>query len=297
MNTRFSRRAVLAAAGTLAATAAMAQRWRQSPATYELLRIGSPTHDLRRIPVAIDDERHYQLFIAAPKPAPGSGGHPIMYCLDGNSVFNRLTADHLARVPGLIVAGIGYPTEMPIDSQARSRDYTPMPRPGHDRSGERGRGRPIGGAPAFLDLMTGRLRQEAEAGLTVDPSRRTIWGHSYGGLFCLYALFTAPDAFRRYIPVSPSTGWGGGVMLDLARDAPHREAGPADVLVMLGDSEGRTPDGTPIAGRPSISTVTMIDRLKARPDLHVASHIFEGLTHGATFAASFPAALELAASK
>ena len=50
----------------------------------------------------------------------------------------------------------------------------------------------------------GVLRAAAEDGLRVDPSRRTLWGHSFGGLFTLYALLARPGSFARYAAISPS---------------------------------------------------------------------------------------------
>lgn len=295
-----SRRTVLAGLASFAATGARAQMPPQAPAIYELLRSSAATHDFRRRLVTVDDDRQYQLFTAVPKAPADKGGYPILYCLDGNAVFDRLTPMYLAQVPGLVVAGIGYPTELPLDTTARSRDYTPKPNASYDRTSDpRVRGRPIGGADAFLSLVIGRLRQEIEGGITVDATRRAIWGHSFGGLFSLYALFAAPGAFRRYIPVSPSTWFGDRVLFDLAARAPRREpaSGQADVLVMLGDSEAHAnKDGTLPPRQPAAATMELVEGLKARPDLIVQSHVFEGLKHGATFVASFERSLALAAS-
>src|SRR3546814_8321170 len=41
----------------------------------------------------------------------------------------------------------------------------------------------------------------------VDARRQTLFGHSYGGLFTLYTLFTKPQAFQGYVAASPSIWW------------------------------------------------------------------------------------------
>jgi predicted alpha/beta superfamily hydrolase len=40
-----------------------------------------------------------------------------------------------------------------------------------------------------------------------------LYGYSYGGNFCLYALFSDPSAFQKYICASPSLVYGGDALL------------------------------------------------------------------------------------
>lgn len=46
-----------------------------------------------------------------------------------------------------------------------------------------------------------------EAVLPIDPDRQSLFGHSFGGLFVLYSLFTRPSAFTTWIAASPSIYW------------------------------------------------------------------------------------------
>ena len=80
-------------------------------------------------------------------------------------------------------------------------------------------GRQNGGAPAFLDLIAQQIRPRVAQLVPVNPAQQTLWGHSYGGLFTLYALFTRPELFSHYIAADPSLWWHNGLMLQYAQRA------------------------------------------------------------------------------
>jgi hypothetical protein len=46
-----------------------------------------------------------------------------------------------------------------------------------------------------------------EANYRGDPARRILGGHSLGGLFTLYAMFTDPSLFWGYLAGSPALTW------------------------------------------------------------------------------------------
>ncbi|MBF3166256.1 ferric enterobactin esterase PfeE, partial [Pseudomonas aeruginosa] len=70
-----------------------------------------------------------------------------------------------------------------------------------------------GGADAFLDLLRDGMRPAVAAQAPLDTARQTLWGHSYGGLLVLHALFTRPGEFARYAAASPSLWWRDGAIL------------------------------------------------------------------------------------
>lgn len=289
----FDRRRLLGllAAGALAPGALRAQPAARPPVSFPLFDAPPPSHALSRFDLTLGD-RSYRLFRALPTAPAPAAGRPSLWMLDGNAVFSRLTADLLAAHPGLAVVGIGYPVETAHDSLARSLDYTP-PAPG---SAEAAR-RPIGEDAAFRARLLGPLFAAGAEGAELDPGVRSLWGHSYGGLFTLSTLFAEPDAFAGWIAVSPSTGFGGGALEKLEAAARPVSHGKAKALILLGDSELRRGAAEPEGGRrPSPSTMAMAGRLAARPDLDLRLRVLEGLGHGATFAASFPEALALAAA-
>ena len=66
-----------------------------------------------------------------------------------------------------------------------------------------------GGAPAFLDFIENELIPYVEANYPVTQFR-TLIGHSYGGLFTLFALAERPALFNYYLAIDPSMNWSGG---------------------------------------------------------------------------------------
>jgi hypothetical protein len=139
------------------------------------------------------------------------------YIVDGNALFltatevawRRAASSHFSG--GGIVVAIGYPLKQGklYDAQRRSLDLTP---PGAT---------PIegyGGADEFLDFIEGSVRSAVRERLPkISVSREALYGHSYGGLFALHALFTRPGAFDCYIASSPSIWWNSQCILQEAK--------------------------------------------------------------------------------
>lgn len=114
-------------------------------------------------------------------------------------------------------------------SDARKREYVLTPTASAiDRRGEPlpdGK-RAGGGAPEMLDFLTGPWRRETERLSGRETARRVLAGHSYAGLFTLYALFARPDAWDDYIAIDPSLWWDGGRWADAFRETrPNQWAG------------------------------------------------------------------------
>lgn len=138
--------------------------------------------------------------------------HPLTafrYLSDGNSVFlsalevlhRRLAIRELFMTTGIVVA-VGYPIAAAspgLWSGRRSYDLTPAT-PGCSEN--------EGGADEFLDFLINRVRPHVHQRLkdtrNAEPGREALYGHSYGGLLTLHALFTRPEAFDCYIASSPS---------------------------------------------------------------------------------------------
>ncbi|UMR32772.1 alpha/beta hydrolase-fold protein [Massilia sp. MB5] len=151
--------------------------------------------------------QHYRIFISIPETPAPAAGHPVIYALDGNASFPSLalmarTVARRSKVTGRnapVVVGIGYASGEDYDGVARSRDYTPPSAKASDKEG---------GADRFLDFIEQELKPRIAALAKIDPQRQALFGHSYGGLFTLHALFTRPAAFQTFIAASPSIWWG-----------------------------------------------------------------------------------------
>jgi hypothetical protein len=135
-----------------------------------------------------------------------------------------------------------------------------------------------GGADAFLAFINEELKPFIAARYpNADPDNATIMGHSFGGLFALHALFTAPDSFDRYIAGSPSPAWDGGLLFD------EEAAAPGDIGARLFVSMGTLePEEDMIAPLQRMDAL-----LRERPDLDYTFHVFEGETHSSVIPATF----------
>lgn len=191
------------------------------------------------------ENRTYRIIVAQPEGEPPPSGYPVIYLLDGNSVFGTMAEavrlqsrrpDKTGVTPAIIV-GIGYETEASY-APNRFYDYTPVPNTEYRRRSDGAELPEQGGAAAFLQFIEEELKPRIASEFRIDRNRQTIFGHSLGGLFVLYALFTKPDAFRHYIAGSPSIHWSKEYLLQQERifTARVREE-PVNVRLLLGVGE------------------------------------------------------------
>lgn len=139
-------------------------------------------------------------------------GYPVVYVLDGNAFFaiSSSVAQLLHNKPNqpspksMMVVGIGYPTDKPFDITNRTWDYTP---PSDSYPAPKGKQTKFGGADKFHAFMVHELAPLLDVKFGINPNHRTLLGHSYGGLFTLYALYRHSGDFDRYVMASPSIWW------------------------------------------------------------------------------------------
>ncbi|SFT50497.1 alpha/beta hydrolase [Pseudomonas marincola] len=267
-----------------------------------LARSGSESYSFERFDLAAaDNQRHYRVYLAVPKQPAPAAGYPVMYMLDGNAALASLQESWLAEAenPPLLVM-IGYDTELRIEPLARTFDYTPSPLTGEPFADESSQGRMAGGASQFLELIETRIKPQVNARHRVDRQQQTLWGHSYGGVFVLNCLFVRPDAFQRYVAVSPSLWWQSGLLLQVEKQLPLKAR--ARVMILQGEQEGRAGKGRemPAARAQAMRAVgtdalaKMVARLAAYPHIEVDYQTLKGLGHGPMFAASIPLAMQFA---
>jgi predicted alpha/beta superfamily hydrolase len=225
-------------------------------------------------PVAIPGLRQFDLapraggaprriFLRRPAGPSPAGGWPVLYLLDANAVMGiavdalRVQAGYPAGtgIRDAVLVGIGYPTEEAYDSVRRSWDYSPPPGrsyPPHRPGGPEVR---TGGADHFLRFIEEELKPFIAARAPIDAARQAIFGHSFGGLFVLYALFARSRAFATWIAMSPSIYWEDAVLLASERRyaaLPPAERGAPRLLMGAGEYEARLApfqEGAPDAAR------------------------------------------------
>lgn len=246
------------------------------------------SHVLKQETFVTRGKRRYRIFTAVPTSEPPPSGFSILYMLDGNAAFDDMNTKLLQTASNLIIVGIGYETELRVDSVQRALDYTP-PGSYDERFGA---SRVLGGADHFLRSVVTEICPEVETGLPVDKTRRFLWGHSYGGLFVLSALFHRHDFFHGFISISPSTGLVVGWLDDQIRDARWPQDGKIPVFIALGDDEHRRNGPKAAIGNPDPVTMTLIEQLRADPRLSADALVLKGHSHAQTFTASIPMAFD-----
>jgi len=243
--------------------------------------------------------QHYRIFVSIPPgPAP-AGGHPVLYALDGNATFPTLAlmARSAARRPrdgsparhAPVVVGIGYAVDQPY-SIARGRDYTPP-------AGSAGPAAE-GGAELFLDFIERELKPLIATLAPLDQTRQALYGHSYGGLCTLHALFTRPAMFQTYLAASPSIWYGEQAVLANEKGLGKRIATLASkpaLMVTVGELEqpaantAARDEHTAVAARRRMVDAARELAARLQADNALARVQFQVLAHENHGSAMFPA--------
>ncbi len=182
------------------------QRMMEVPAVRQVAQVQIPVDPTPPEPVTLlNAEMHvlhsentgldYRIYVWLP---PGYGTdtppkYPVVYSLDGNWHFpsNAHAAGQLifgGEAGKMIIVGIGYDTDDDnVIFGLRAWDMLPG-----------------NGGAEFLTFLQEELIPYIDTNYLTDKTDRTLAGHSYGGVFALYTLFTATDTFDRYIVMSPA---------------------------------------------------------------------------------------------
>ncbi|AZK47904.1 alpha/beta hydrolase [Paenibacillus lentus] len=191
------------------------------------------------------ESRKFRIMVSTPSEPPPPSGYPVFYVLDANSVFGTMaetarlqgSCPHNTGVFPAVIVGIGYDT-LDLFPAERYYDYTPETSPDYRFRPD---GTPLpkqGGAAAFLQFIEKELKPEIERQYNIDPGKQTLFGHSLGGLFTLFTLFTSPGSFTCYIAGSPSFHWNKAMISEAEEMFVNRLQQEAlDVKVLLGVGE------------------------------------------------------------
>jgi predicted alpha/beta superfamily hydrolase len=160
---------------------------------------------------------------------------------EGNIQHVSSTTDELAksgRAMPLLVVG--------IENTDRQRDLTP---PVNGTDSEYKIEGPVGGAGKFLSFIADELLPELDRTYRTRPTRLLI-GHSYGGLFAVYALLNRPDVFKAYIAASPSLWWDNQALAKQADQfaIDHKDLQAAVYMTMGNEGGGMLGGAEKVAG-------------------------------------------------
>ncbi|TPJ16453.1 alpha/beta hydrolase [Mesorhizobium sp. B2-7-3] len=244
----------------------------------------------------------WRIFIHVPSGPMPEAGWPVLYMTDGNAVI--ATAVDAMRAQAFYPAGtnvgwgvivaIGYPVEGAYDPLRRSWDLGLPPGrtypPFHEGTPEVR----TGGAGDFLAFIEAELKPWVASRTRIDESRQALYGHSFGGLFALYALFTRPLSFSTFIAASPAIYWEDRVIDRFLErfEAAVPDGLKADVILSAGEYEteklapfqvGAEDEEKRLAQKKLILTDefarAMAERLDALPGLRASFELHAGENH------------------
>jgi len=196
------------------------------------------------------NRREYRLYVAPPEGyAPGDTTRYPVYVLDGHFAFPAAVAARnylgiFGELEDVIIIGVGngeYSRDTWITE--RWRDYTPSANLAADSSFAKQLTLPAGalrsgGGRDFLEVLRKDLIPFIDSTYRTSGDRG-LTGHSLGGLFTAYTMFTAPDLFQRFGINSPALWWNGSEMVSMeSAFASTHTALSKRVLLTVGANEG-----------------------------------------------------------
>ncbi len=143
---------------------------------------------------------------------PGSTDrYEVIYITDGEwamspfSFIYKFAQDENYVPPAIIVA---IPNRYIDNANQRDRDFLPVHVPNPAISG---------GASNFLSFIKNELIPYIDSKYPTNKTN-SIYGHSYGGLFALYALLAEPQSFESFYATDPPFGWNRDYLITMAAE-------------------------------------------------------------------------------
>jgi len=224
----------------------------------------------------------YKLYISYPENYRDSTSkkYPVLYLLDADYSFAiaKNITDHLAQrghIKEMIIIGIAYAGHDNYRVN-RTRDYTPVNSVENvwfsDIQEEYS-----GGGPEFLGFIEKELIPFVDKAFRTNGFR-ALTGHSYGGLFSSWTLFTKPHLFAGYIIVSPSL-WYHDKMMFRLKDGLEGVSGMKKIYCAVGDREVNAQWNMPEDLRRFVSGL----KNKNNPNIQVQLEVGDNETHNSIF--------------
>ena len=170
----------------------------------------------------------------------------------------------------VLIVGIGYDSPLAYDIKRRTRDLTPA------ASGEEYAN--SGGATEFYDFVKDELFPLVEKKYSTAKSDKIYFGHSFGGLFGIYALLRDDGIFDEFFIASPSLWWGESQLIrDALDEGKLRSNLKAKFIILVAGSREIRKGKTDKAG--ILKAADLAEILKAR-GLSCEFKLYEGASHG-----------------
>lgn len=225
----------------------------------------------------------YKIFIARQKNV--ARYDRVVFMVDANAQFPILlnsyakiyangAKQNAKAVPKLsktvLIVGIGYDSPLAYDIKRRTRDLTPAASGEEYANG--------GGATEFYDFVKDELFPLVEKKYSTAKSDKIYFGHSFGGLFGIYALLRDDGIFDEFFIASPSLWWGESQLIrDALDEGKLRSNLKAKFIMLVAGSREMRKGKTDKAGILKVADLAEI--LKAR-GFSCEFKLYEGASHG-----------------
>jgi hypothetical protein len=235
-----------------------------------------PFTELRSLTSAAIGQQ-FDLLVRVPDDYATSGkSYPVLYVLDGwHFPFVAFLANnnlYSERMRPVIMVNLSYPAGV-NPMVPRARDFTPTKYPEREPNS--------GGAAAFLKFFADEVIPYIDRTYRTIPTDRGLLGHSYGGLFALYALEERPDLFQRIVAASPVADWDHRWLFERAKTKLAHVATPVRLDLSAADAQ-------------DVTGVPEFEKLLASIDTGKLVHrftLYPGENHNSIRTLSFPAGL------
>ena len=170
----------------------------------------------------------------------------------------------------VLIVGIGYDSPLAYDTKRRTRDLTPAASGEEYANG--------GGAAEFYDFVKDELFPLVDRKYATTQSDKIYFGHSFGGLFGIYALLRDDGIFDEFFIASPSLWWGESQLIrDALDEGKLRSNLKAKFIMLVAGSREMRKGKTDKAGILKVADLAEILKTKG---LSCEFRLYEGASHG-----------------
>jgi predicted alpha/beta superfamily hydrolase len=211
----------------------------------------------------LNEQRSFKVLLPEEYEPGSEKKYEVIYLTDGEWVLNLFPfiykfAQDEDYVPPVIIVDI--PNKYINGANQRDRDFLPVHVPSPAISG---------GADNFLSFLKNELIPLIDKTYPTNGTN-SLYGHSYGGVFVMYALLTEPQLFESYYATDPPYGWNNNYMIKLS--AEKLENLPLNKILWIAGRESTYENN-------GISHMDSILQLKAPESLHWKVAIFPNEKH------------------
>ncbi len=187
-------------------------------------------------------DKQYELYIKLPEnyAVDKNVSHPVIYFTDAVWQIEMLSSAAEFIMEDAILVGISWQKNLAEGTindigeyASRFSDYTIKASSDPERQAKY----QFGQASQHLKFIRNDVIKYIEKNFQTDPSKRTYFGYSLGGLFGAYALAAQPDTFNNYIIGSPTLQNSNPLLEALNPDSAPLTQNPVNVYVSYGTLE------------------------------------------------------------